>query len=46
MEYTKPEVTYMGEAAQLIRSAKSSGAVDIIDPTNPEKSVSAFSVDE
>jgi hypothetical protein len=46
MEYTKPEVTYIGEAAQAIQSMKPNGAVDILDPTSPEFSVAAFDLDE
>ena len=33
-EYTKPELTVLGDAAQLIQSSKPAGKLDAHDPDN------------
>jgi hypothetical protein len=48
MTYTKPEITRLGEATQLIRNAESTlkiqGPADVQSPTH--MSVPAYSADE
>lgn len=46
MKYVKPTIEPLAEAVRAIQSAKMGGVFDIIEPTNPEHSVSAYEADE
>ncbi len=46
MEYQKPEITLLADAAAAIQGTKGVGMVDIVNPQSPLHSISAYESDE
>lgn len=46
MEYQKPEITLLADAAAAIQGTKGIGMVDNVDPQSPLHSIAAYQSDE